>query len=544
MHFELPATGRDQAPAFLAAQDCRDWLDQVPLANPSQAQVIVLRQLGLLHRFDLPVAERIAILEELRGSVCKMQEDAAKGFAARPLPLAPPEQYALETSLEVWNLLALGYLRCFATVSDGRGQEVVELQALLAQRTLSVFADWQVDLCRGEQLPDSSYWLKLHRILAAAESLGVAALPVEDSVRHGKLPTSALAAYAECNLLSTASLFELPARHIAWVARWARRWGGKLELLNAPPEEVRGRAQPLCVDLESDQPASYQPRSSGGGRWLETTELRKSLQSRIALLEQGRAPATLQLGDDVTQPAAADLLKRVLQRWCQGGTPRREPRSAAAGNCLVVVGFAAVHRQLSGGRAFTPPNRDARILRREREEFETFGELRQAGKSSPSRTGDAAMESWRVIDDWQLLNTSPGGMRVSRGLADGARIGAGQLIAVRTADGQRYSLAVVRWALREGSELTAGIQLLPGEPLPAMVRVLDADGGTSAWQQACVLPEIAALRIPASLVLPTGSFRLDRRIEVLVAQQSRVTTLYRILDHGSEFERCITRQPD
>ncbi len=543
MHFELPATGRDQAPAFLAAHECRDWLQKVPLANPPQAQAIVLRQLGLLHHFDLPVAERIAILEELRGSVCRMQEDAAKGFAARPLPLAPPEQSALETSLEVWNLLALAYLRCFATVSDGRGQEVVELQALLAQRTLSVFADWQVDLCRGEQLPDGNYWLKLHRILAAAESLGVAAVPVEDTVRHGKLPTSTLAAYAECNLLSTASLFELPARHIAWVARWARRWGGKLELLNASPEKIRGRALPLWVDLESDQPASYQPRSSRGGRWLETTELRKSLQSRIALLEQGRAPATLQLGDDVTQPAAADLLRRVLQRWCQGGTPRRETRSAASGDCLVVVGFAAVHHQLSGGQAFTPPNRDARMLRREREEFETFGDLR-LGAKSPSRPDDTGLESWRVIDDWQLLNTSPGGMRVSRPLASGARIGAGQLIAVRTGEGQRCSLAVVRWALREGSELTAGIQLLPGEPLPAMVRVLDADGRTNAWQQACMLPEIAALRIPASLVLPTGSFRLDRRIEVMVAQQSRVATLYRILDHGSEFERCITRQPD
>ncbi len=543
MHFELPATGRDQAPAFLAAHECRDWLQNVPLANPAQAQAIVLRQLGLLHRFDLPVAERIAILEELRGSVCRMQEDAAKGFAARPLPLAPSEQHALETSLEVWNLLALGYLRCFSIAAEGRGREVVGLQALLAQRSLSIFADWQVDLCRGEQLPDGGYWLKLHRILAAAESLGVAALPIEDPVRHGKLPTSALAAYAECNLLSTASLFELPARHIAWVARWARRWGGKLDMLNAAPEDIRGRAQPLCVDLESDQPASYQPRSSRGCRWLETTELRKSLLSRIALLEQGRAPATLQLGDDVTQPAAADLLRRVLQRWCQGGTPRRETRNAASGNCLVVVGFSAVHRQLSGGRAFTPPNRDARMLRREREEFETFGDLR-LGAKPPARPDDAGQESWRVIDDWQLLNTSPGGMRVSRPLASGARIGAGQLIAVRTAEGQRYSLAVVRWALREGSELTAGIQMLPGEPRPAMVRVLDADGRTGAWRQACVLPEIAALRVPPSLVLPTGSFRLDRRVEVLVEQRAEVLTLYRILDHGSEFERCITRQRD
>ena len=544
MNFELPATGRDQAPAFLAARECRDWLHQVPLANPTQAQAIVLRQLGLLHRFDLPVAERLAILEELRGSVCRLQEDAAKAFSARPLPLTPAEQHVLETSLEVWNLLALGYLRCFSTAADGRGKEAAALQGLLAQRTLSVFADWQVDLCRGELLPDGSYWLKLHRILAAAESLGVLSLSIDDPVRHGKLPTSALAAYAECNLLSTASLFELPARHLAWVARWARRWGGKLELLRAAPEDIRNRAQPLCVDLESDQPANYLPHLTPGTRWLETTELRKSLQSRISLLDQGHAPATLQLGDDVTQPAAAHLLRRVLQRWCQGGTPRGESRRVASGNCQVVVGFDAVHCQLSGGKPFRPPRRDAAALLREREEFETFGDRRLIAHQNVT-DDNSGMESWSVIDDWQLLNASAGGMRISRGIDKGARIGAGQLLATRAPEDERLSLAVVRWALREGKDtLTAGIQLLPGEPRAVTVRLLNSDGTSSDWRQAFLMPEIAALRIPASLLLRSGSFRLDRRIEVMVGQQVQAMTLYRILDHGSEFERCIMRLPD
>jgi hypothetical protein len=153
---------------------------------------------------------------------------------------------------------------------------------------------------------------------------------VNDPVRHGSAQTSALAAYAECNLLSTASPYELPARHLAWVARWARRWGAKLSLLKAPPEDIRNRAVPLWVDLASDRPATYMSRNRPGGRWLETTELRKSLLARIALLEQGRAPAELQLGEDVTQPAASQLLQRVLQRWCKGGASRRELRSRPA----------------------------------------------------------------------------------------------------------------------------------------------------------------------------------------------------------------------
>jgi len=541
MNFELPATGRDQAPAFLVASECRDWLHKVPLANPSQAQAIVLRQLGLLHRFDLPVSERLAILEELRGSVSRMQEDAARGFSARPLPLAPSEQHALETSLEVWNLMALGYLRCFTIASEARGREAAALQALLAQRTLSVFAEWQVDLCRGEQLPDDNYWLKLHRILAAAETLGVIHIAVEDPVRHGNMPTTALAAYAECNLLSTASLYELPARHLAWVARWAKRWGAKIELLAAAPEDIRNRAQPLWVDLESDQPACYAPQPARGGRWLDTTELRKSLQSRVAMLDMGRAPAELQLGEDVTQPAAAHLLRRALQRWCQGGTPRNETRRPATGSCRVVVGFDTAHAQLTGTWVFRPPRRDAAALLREREEFETFGDRRQRAANA---VDESATERWEVLDDWQLLNTSAGGMRLARPLGSGVRVGAGQLIGTRTTDDGRFSLAVVRWALRDGARLTAGIQLLPGEPRPATVRIIGNDGSAGEWRQAFMLPEIAALRIPASLILRSGSFRLDRRVEVMVAQELQSLTLYRILDHGSEFERCLTRPLD
>ncbi len=193
-------------------------------------------------------------------AVSEVQEDAAKSFAGRPLPFAPSEQAVLERTLEVWHMLALGYLRCFAALCDDASDSAGVRSALLAQRTLSVFADWQVDLCRGEQLPDASYWRKLHQIFTVTETLGIAELAVDDPFRHGGLKTSALAAYAECHLLSAAGPYELPARHMAWVARWARRWGAKLDLLKAPPDDIRNRAVPLWLDLDSGRPAGYAPQ--------------------------------------------------------------------------------------------------------------------------------------------------------------------------------------------------------------------------------------------------------------------------------------------
>ena len=124
--------------------------------------------------------------------------------------------------------------------------------------------------------------------------------------------------------------------------RWAKRWGPKIVLLKAPPDDIRNRAVPLWVDIESDQPVAYMPQPSSGSRWLETTELRKSLIARITLLAQGREPAELQLGDDVTQPAATQLLQRVLQRWCRGGVSRRHERHTATADCNFIAGFEGI----------------------------------------------------------------------------------------------------------------------------------------------------------------------------------------------------------
>lgn len=542
--FNLPATGKEQSPAFLNATDCAEWLAQVPLANVSLAQPILLRQLGLLHCYALQPNERFAILEALRRPVSAVQADAVNTFAGRPLPFAPDEQAALERTLEVWYLLAQGYLRCFAAVCDAHGEPPAAMPALLAQRTLSVFADWQVDLCRGEQLPDASYWQKLHQIFATAEALGIAEITLEDPLRHGALKTSVLAAYAECHLLSTASPYELPARHLTWVARWARRWGAKLALLTAPPEDIRNRAVPLWADLDSGRPASYAPQPDGNGRWLETTELRTSLLARIALLEQGRAPAELQLGDDVTQPAAGQLLRRVLQRWCAGGAQRREERHAATGACRVVAGFEAVHFHLSGRQAFRAPSRDDATLRREREEFETFGERRHSIKTD-AVASDSHIENWLVMDDWRVLNESAAGLCIARPMQEGVRVGAGMLIAVKVGSSQRFVLASVRWALRgQNDMLLAGIQWYPGEARPVAIRIVDPGEKAGPWRQGLLLPEIPALREPASLMVPAGTFKLDRRVEVMADYNSRILKLFRVLDRGIDFERCSLYPPD
>ena len=313
-YFDLPETHTEFPPAFLTVSACSDWLVLVPLANPAQAQVMLLRQLNLLHRYTLANSARLKLLETMRQTVIEVQRDVAKKFANRPLPLNPTEQAAFDGTLAVWQALLGGYLRLLDAVAAG-DTTIIEQGALIAQRSLSVFADWEVDLCRGEKLPDVNFWRRLHKVFALAEQLKLISLPVRDAARHGNEQTTALAAYAESHLLHSASPFELPSRHLDWIARWSRRWCNKLTMRTDGAPTDGTRAAPLFVDIDSDRPAGYISRDVPGARWLETDELRKSIKARLVMLSQGELPKRLQLGEDCTQPATSLLLECFYQGW-------------------------------------------------------------------------------------------------------------------------------------------------------------------------------------------------------------------------------------
>lgn len=543
MTFDLPPTGPENPPAFLTVVACQDWLATVPLANPGHAQTMFLRQLNLLFRHEMPVVLRFELLETLRETVIDTQNDQAKKFAGKPLPLAPPEQAAFDGTVAVWHALLSGYLRCLEAAIGGDAA-LSERTATVAERALAVFADWQVDLCRGQRLPDRAYWRQLQQAFVGIDGLGLVRAEVDDVVRRGNTRTTPLAVYCECHLLHIASPFELPQRHLNWIARWARRWGGKLEMGEEMPP-LGGRSVPLLVDLASERPANHGGVDAVKPRWLDTGELRRSLKTRLVKLAEGEQPSRLQLGEDCTQPAAGQLLQRVYQRWCKGGAPRRHERKRASGGCEFIAGLEAVHYYLSGRKPFRPPSRDETLLRREREELATFGHRSTHQDEHHSGEQGYQVESWAVIDDWKLADVSAQGLKLSRPIKGGVRVGVGQMIAVKMGGSSAFITGNVRWALQDVDAeglptLSVGVQLFPG--LPRAVALRGAEPGTrEQYRQAFQLPELAALKEPATLVMTAGNFRIGRPMTLSVDGIESRVTLDHLVDRGAEFERCTYR---
>ncbi|MBI4990186.1 MAG: hypothetical protein HZC23_15335 [Rhodocyclales bacterium] len=525
--FNLPALDSGQPPAFANARGCRDWLSAQPLANPAQAQTLLLRQINLLNRYAIAPAERLKILELLRDPIAFAQTESARKFAGRPLPLAPPEQAGMDANRTLWQAVQTGYLHCLAACLEGNA-DLRPHAAMIAQRVMGALRAELLDIYRAPTDPPAQLWQTLNRVFSAAEQLGALAHPVNDTLQAEHPATGVVAAYAQTLLLHRTSPYELSGRQLMQVERWLHRWGGKVAVLNAPPTEPR--VPPLLVDLSSDAPEA----AADGGqlRWLDLSDLSRSVKRRIAHLQRGESPASLGLGEDCVQPGCENLLKHLYQQWFKGGAPRLHQRRAGNGTCRLVTGVDAIHYYLSG-KIFRQPGQGDAMSKTQADEIATFGRVATRHEDDYSQMQGFMVEEWRVLDE------SPTGFRLTRALSQaGGRVGGGQMVAIMPEGSRSFLLAVARWSrLTGGCELQAGIQIMPGSPQTVALRGTGLTAVNEKYRPGFKLPAVPALKYPESVIVPAGWFRAGRVIE-LYEQSSRQIRLTQQLDRGSDFERC------
>lgn len=527
----------DQRPVFATAEECRQWMAVTPLGNAVQALSLLLRQLNLLNRSEVASQERLAILEVLRKPLLQAQEEGARRFIGKALPLVPPEQAAFDSAQAVWQALLKGYGRCmeddFARSPNGNLR-----LAVLFQRAFATLAAAQIDIYRAGFEPTTENWLSLHKVYAAAERAGILDTEVEDTVRQGKVLATPRAAYAEILLLHAASPHELTSRQLVWVIRWARRWARKVRILAAPPT-LDGETIPLQIDLASGRPGAYQPFEGTERRWLDTSSVRRSLKKRLSLLEKGASPVELHLGDDCPQPACGKVLKQVYQRWCRGGINRKHERTASNAHCAIVTGAESIYYHLAGQKPFRQPGTsDDEALRRERDEMATFGNVAPRNLGGLGKPPGQRVEEWHVVEEWQMTDESATGIHAAHPLVDTLeRLNQRQLLAIQPPSAKTFLIGSLRWSMVTGdSHLHVGIMILPGRPEPVALRAIEPSGVREPYKPGFVLPAMPTVGAAASIIAPPGTFRAGRILELIGEQRQRVRLL-QLLDRGIDFDR-------
>lgn len=518
-------------PAFNSPESCRQWLASTPLGTSAQAQATLLTQINLLGKIAIPAPDRMAILELLREPILLAQEDCTRRFAGKPLPLTAQEQSYFDTTINLWQAQVAGYSRCLEPLLAG--QKIAEFRPqLAAQRGLAALAAAQMDHYRGCRRPDTTHWQALNGIFSVAEYLRLSEEVVEDPMRPEG--TSVRSTYVEALLINAADPFRLPQRLLVWTERWARKWARKVKILTLAPQET-GRSRPLCVNLLSAAPASFRPGTGDGVRWLDTAELRLTIKRCLLSLNAGEAPAALDLGDDCTQPAGGEHLMQLYQRWCKGGARRRFERGPIQGACPMIYGFDAIHYYISGRKPFEQPaTLSADKVMQEREQIAIFG--RAVKKENPNFSREMGYQ----IEQWNLHDTSANGIRVSRPAGQGgARVGSSQLVALSPERDGKYLLGAVRWVVWEpDGTLEAGAVIFPGAPETIAFRPAGPRSAAEKFRQALLLPPVAALKEETTLILPFGTYRNSRVLDLSMGDAVQQVRLVQLVERASDFERC------
>lgn len=422
----------------------RAYLAHVPMDNPVEAEQQLLQLLEALIASPVELSVFVPILEMVRAPLGQVEEEISRRYQNKPVPLADEEEGWFRKVLSAWERMAEAYGLCVKLIAGYKDNpEHRPLAAMLLQRQLYYIGKIIFEHYRVRRDLPEGLWGKCHASYEMAERWGLANTPVEDSLENSLQSTHCTAAYVSMLLIEMASPYSNKVRDLNLTRRLAIMWGNLVSVLpldndlEVPPYIVEfGRDMALHSPGQNDGPAN-------DARYLDTTRIGPQIHHMISQLRQRIAPAELGLGQEISAHCI-HLLDRLTRPWQQMASPRRFRRFNSHGKARIAQGFPAMHHYISGG-AFFQPDAEETYSRGDFDRLFTFSERVDRGSGS-----GMAIEPHPdfPIDDWEVINHSANGFRLSRSCA-GQRLTHASLLAICPHDGENFLLAQVTWLMQE-----------------------------------------------------------------------------------------------
>ncbi len=522
-----------QAPlAFADMQSGMDYLNALPLANPLVAQQKLMAFLDALLASPPDPGILLRLLEQARVPLSFVEDEMARRYHNRALPLGDEEENYFQQVLAAWRKMEKAYALCARLEEpDTDNPQYSVLVATILHRCLYYAGMVILEHYRARRELPAGAWLDLHGYYETAEEWGVAYTPVEDTLENNLQATHCTAAYATVLLVDLASPYSNSVRDLGLIRRWAGMWSPLVSVHRLDQEfEVPAYIVNLMKDAPL-HPAAVADEPGDDARRLDTTRLALQIDHMQSQLRLRITATQLGLGDTTSGQAMA-LLGHLSRPWSQSASPRRFRRFASSGSARVAIGFDAMHFCVIG-KEFTQPDSASAYSRGEYDQLFTFRE-----RVDPNVSLNIKPQVCFPVDDWEVINHSANGFRLGRSSA-GQRISHGQLLAVCPHDGEHFLLAQVCWLMQEQQGgLIAGIAMLPGMPKGIGVRPL-ANGTTTAdrFMRAFLLPGVAAIKEEDSIVLPAGMYQASRILEIFTEEGIAQLRMNHVLQRGSDFDR-------
>jgi len=510
-------------PPFSDAAGCRAWLARLPLANPLQCHAPLSAQVQQLPRSTIAPSAKLEILELLGDTVAQAQGALARECRGKPVPLDPKSAEAWGAVVGTWRAMAAAYDALIDAMA-GSAPELATSAHLICQRALRYTALAMFEHALAYHAVNGALWQQLHRLYVFAENAGLAGTAVSDPIGREAPSTSCAATYMHALLLHLAQPDALDLDELVTVDRWLERWETTVTL--APDPFPAGPIPAIAVDLASHKGAGLAKHMpSAGLRHLGMEPLSKALRQAMAALKQ-QTPAQLGLGK-LPREACERLLSLLHMQWCAAGTGRVDDRTPASIKVMISPNLASMHFHLTG-KAFRQPGGE--LTAAERQRLDMFGSVSAATEQGLASQRSAAVETWVIVN--QSLSGFLG-TALEKDVVN--RISHHQLVALQPPAKKVMYLGVVqRLVVDEGGTIWIGLRIILGAPQAAAVRGAEAG---AKFERALLMPEDAARKIPASILLMPG-WHQSGRVLALHGDKERKVKLQVLLEQGPNYERA------
>ncbi len=516
------------------ARELKHWVASLPKANLGETARLLYQALIELNQLACTSATRLQLLELLRPEVYYVCKHLERHFLNQSVVLDERPRKVANLCQALQNHLAIGYKLIVVQEAGNTAREPLQHLVMALQRaTHSLFGA----LIRASQLycpVPEGLWLELHQLYKIGCNQQLQHINVHDvQARHTPaLELSLEQTYLMALLLGCARCNQMRQSGIARLAEALELWCLLVKLQPANLPSSLFVIAPLV-----DGPPRYKSLFLAGEQHthlgIDSQQLADAIREYLLLPTEDRKRSQLHVPEGFN----LDVLQHLSSAW--GDIAERTfQRNNGQGSLTLSIGMSSVHYFIAGEIPFSQVlKKAARTVKFNAQPTDSAPDVwggafdaqavshwqplpmeeivYQAQAPANAQPAPADEDSGELYPTYCLpiVNHSPGGYCLSWPKEVPGQLQAGEIIGLQDSPQQAWSVAVVRWIRQvRGGGTQMGIELVAPFAQPCGLQLMRKTEQNSQFLRALLLPAIAAISRPATLITPRLPFQEGNKV--------------------------------
>lgn len=574
MKLHIPAQIKPTRDAFISQPEkFREWLDALSESELGEKTRNIFHAICEHNKLMIPDTDRLENLEQLRQPLRQIFDNLKKHFINKTHPLTDKTQQIVNLNQSLLREVSIGYKIVINNIANNtaiNSNTNKETQRLGVAISRAIRYQSELLLRASEIYAKSptGTWLDLHTIYDFADKMSINKDLIADNEYHSG-SASIEDYYKQVLLFALARPIGLRQQDTEKLYLKLADWSNHTHLHNGTNEKDVNRI--FCIKINDDSPPSYLKKEDCEDKYpvrtLDASTLSEALQYEIANMD------TEHHATEYTLPV--ETLQVLVFSWGVYAK-RKYTRCSHAGYIPVVIGFIDASKAIKNEAAISKASdplyeenlQTARsqlntslTLLSKYKDYKTYNHGSEAQDrfiesatdeviiQQPSNITDESIASTQTDNinrDWEIVNVSAGGYCLRWNSDETSKAQIGEVIALceRKSDGtSHWRIGAIRWMqyTREHG-LEIGVQLLSPNVCSATIKRINSPERSSL--DCMVLPGINPLKLAASILLPTQSFKVDDCLKFKALGQDMEIKLCAITERTGSFSQFVFSKTD